>query len=371
LSLLNILHHVQFNLTELSHRLTESQKGSLPQRRKVVGINAEYRAQFLIAMKTNRFTALLLVTCLSAACSRTATPLRTSQTHNVSNPLQSSAENKQTAPADAALQKQIELIAAAAKGHVGVAALVLETGAYANLNPADHFPMQSVYKLPIGMAVVKQVDDGRLKLDQNVHVAKTDFISRAQHSPIRDQNPHGVDLSIHELLEWMLLESDGTASDVLMRLAGGPNAVAEYLRALQITDMIVLSSEKEMGQDGQIQYRNWTTPDAAVALLRSLFERRGLSEASQALLLNLMSNSKPGAKRLKGLLPAGTLVAHRTGTSGTVNDVTAATNDIGIISLPNRRHVAIAVFVSDSPSDEASRERIIAKIAKAVWDKFQ
>ena len=81
-----------------------------------------------------------------------------------------------------------------------------------------------------------------------------------------------------------------------------------------------------------------------------------------------MIESTPGPKRLKGLLPAGTIVAHKTGTSGTEKEITAATNDIGIITLPDGRHVAIAVFVSDSPADVATREAVIAKIAKAVFD---
>ncbi|MEO6052027.1 MAG: serine hydrolase, partial [Pyrinomonadaceae bacterium] len=50
--------------------------------------------------------------------------------------------------------------------------------------------------------------------------------------------------------------------------------------------------------------------------------------------------------------------------------ITAATNDIGIIWLPNGKHVAIAVFVSDSPADEKIREGVIANIAKVVWDRL-
>ena len=155
-----------------------------------------------------------------------------------------------------------------------------------------------------------------------------------------------------------------------MKLAGGPEAIQAYLTDLKITDMFVLNSEKEIGQDWQTQYRNWASPEAAVALLRALYERRGLSESSQGLLLKLMTESTPGAKRLKGLLPAGTIVAHKTGSSGTQKGITAATNDIGIITLPNGRHIAIAVFVSDSPADEATREGVIAKIARALWDRY-
>jgi beta-lactamase class A len=132
----------------------------------------------------------------------------------------------------------------------------------------------------------------------------------------------------------------------------------------------VLNTEKEIGQNWETQYRNFASPEAAVALLRSLYERRGLSDSSQHLLLKFMTESTPGAKRLKGLLPAGAVVAHKTGTSGAQKGITAATNDIGIITLPNGKHLAIAVFVSDSPADEATREGVIAEIARAVWDKF-
>jgi len=238
-----------------------------------------------------------------------------------------------------------------------------------SLNPHDHFPMQSVYKLPIAMAVMKQVDSGKIKPNQKVRVTKEDFVRRGQNSPIRDKYPKGTELTVSDLLRYAISESDGTASDVLMRVAGGAEAVQAYLDDLAIKEMIVLNAEKEIGQDWETQYRNWASPEAAVALLRALYERRGLSESSQALLIKFMIESTPGAKRLKGLLPGGTIVAHKTGTSGTQNGITAATNDIGIITLPNGRHLGIAVFVSDSAADEATREGVIARIAKAVWEK--
>lgn len=311
-------------------------------------------------------THAFLLLSVAAACSNAGT----TRTVNPPTKLTDSQVTKSPDAQIQALQNQIEQIASTSKGKVGVAAVVLETGETVSLNPRDHFPMQSVYKLPISMAVMKQVDGGKIKLEQKVRVTKSDFVRVGQHSPIRDKNPNGAEMSVSDLLQYAISESDGTASDVLMKLAGGPGAIQAYLSDLKITDMIVLNSEKELGQDSQVQYRNWASPDAAVALLRALHERRGLSESSQALVLKYMTDSTPGAKRLKGLLPAGTIVAHKTGTSGTDKGVTAATNDIGIITLPNGKHLAIAVFVSDSPADEATREGVIAKIAKAVWEKF-
>jgi beta-lactamase class A len=268
------------------------------------------------------------------------------------------------------LYKQIEQISRIAQGRVGVTATLLETKESVSFNGDQRFPMQSVYKFPIGMAVLAQVDQGKLKLDQKVRVKKSDFVSKLQHSPIRDKNPQGVELSLAELLEYMVSQSDGTACDVLLRLVGGPQVVTKYLGELGIKDIVVANTEKEIGQDKAVQYRNYATPNAAVVLLRALHQGQGLSKSSQQLLLQLMTETPTGLQRIKGLLPDGTVVAHKTGTSRTVGGVTAATNDVGLVTLPNGRHLAIAVFVSDSQADDATREQVIAKIARAAWDKW-
>src|SRR6185437_2581055 len=108
----------------------------------------------------------------------------------------------------------------------------------------------------------------------------------------------------------------------------------------------------------------------ALELLAALNASRGLSTTSHELVMKLLTESVPGAKRLKGELPAATVVAHKTGTGGTRTGITSATHDIGIITLPDGRHLAIAVFVSDSKANLPRREAVIAKIAKACWDKW-
>jgi beta-lactamase class A len=267
------------------------------------------------------------------------------------------------------LRKQIEQIASDAKGRVGVAAEVLETGESVSLNPHGQFPMQSVYKLPIGMAALAQVDNGKLNLEQKVRVEKSDFVRPGQGSPVRDRYPNGVELTLSELLRFTVSESDGTTSDVVLDLVG-VEAVTKYLNELAINEIVVANSEKEIGRDRETQYRNWASPQGAVQLLRSLHERRGLSEQSQQLLLKYMTETPTSAKRLKGLLPKTVVVAHKTGTGGSNDGVAPATNDIGLITLPDGRHLAIAVFVSDARADLATREGTIARIAKAIWDQF-
>jgi beta-lactamase class A len=266
------------------------------------------------------------------------------------------------------LRSEFEKIARAANGRVGVAVQILESGETVDLRGDEHFPMHSVYKLPIAMAVLQRVDRGDLKLDQLVKVEPADFVRKGMYSPVRDKYPNGTELTVAQLLRYTICESDGSTSDVLMKLVDGPGSVMAFLKEIRVADIHVVNSEKEIGRDWETQYRNWATPKGALALLVALHSHRGLSQESQALVLKLTSESSPGAKRLKGELPAGTAVAHKTGTGGTQNGITSATNDIGIITLPDGRHLAIAAFVSDSAADDDTRDQVIAHIAKAAWD---
>ena len=227
-----------------------------------------------------------------------------------------------------------------AGGRVGVAAAVLGGDPILEAHARDRFPMQSVYKLPIAMAVLAEVDRHKLDLDRIVHVDPREYISPAQHSPLRDRHPVGANVTLTELLRLAVSESDGTASDVLLRLAGGPGAVMNHLRAIGVTGMMVRDTEMRLGQDWKLQYANWTTPAAAVALLRALDASRGLSASSRVLLLKFMTESATSQTRIKGLLPPGTIAAHKTGSLGTRNGVSAAT-----------------------------RDRVIARLARLAWDR--
>jgi beta-lactamase class A len=269
------------------------------------------------------------------------------------------------------LESRVSTIADGSGGRTGVYAEVLETPARIALNEDERFPMQSVYKLPICMAVLDLVDRHAVSLDTPVRIPAPELAPAGIHSPLRDANPTGGTFTIAELVHAAIAESDGTASDALLRVAGGPGEATAYLRGLGVNDMEIAATEAAMSRDPMVQYTNFATPRAAVALLAALASSPKVAARSRAILLTEMTNSAPGPKRLKGLLPTGTRVAHKTGTDGTVNGMTRATNDIGLISLPGGRHLAIAVFVKDSTADEATRDGTIAGIAKAVYDAWR
>lgn len=319
-----------------------------------------------------RLTLITTVFFLSS-CVQQLPPTENSvpQSRPTSTPIATPTATAAPEKIDTALQTELAKIVEVAKGRVGVGAVLLETGQAAYLDRSGHYPMQSVYKLPIAMAVLKMVDEGKVRIDQQVSITPDDYVRQGFHSPIRNTNPQGTVMGVAEIIRYSISESDGTASDVLLDLAGGPQSVMSYLQSIGISDLIVADSEKSISKDWETQYRNWSTPEASIRLLQALHERRaGLTAPTTSFLVNTMTNTETGDRRIKRGLPEGASLAHKTGTGGTEKGITGATNDIGIITLPDGRHILLAVYVSDSPESGAVREKVMADVARAVIEKW-
>jgi beta-lactamase class A len=266
------------------------------------------------------------------------------------------------------LRQQIRVIADDAHGKVSVACSLPGSALNCDLNPNEQPPMQSVFKLPLAVTVLHQVEQGTLSLDQAVRFLPQDRILPHVYSPLQDQYPDGgVDVPLRELLRLDLARSDNVAADILLRVVGGPNVVNTYVAGLGISGLHLQDGEAVLHQEVAAQYRNWFEPVGAVQLLRRISDNSPLTSEHTNLLLGWMT-SDYRTKRLEGDLPAGTHVAHKSGTSDVDNGVAHATNDIGLITLPDGRRIAIAVFVTDSTADEATREKVIARIARAAYD---
>lgn len=265
----------------------------------------------------------------------------------------------------------IEHIAQHANGKIGVAVVGLENNDTLTFNGKDRFPTMSVYKFPLAVAILAKVDKGEYTLDQSFTLKKED-IHPDTWSPLREKYPNrSVTLRLDELLTYMITVSDNNCCDYLFRLAGGPGAVEAYIHSLGVMDMKIVATEEEMGKDPRSFSSNWSSPSAMCELLKQFRQGKILSEKSRGFLWDTMVKTSTGPGRIKGLLPAGTVVAHKTGSSGTdKRGITPATNDVGIITLPDGNHIAVAVFVSDSRDEEQACENIIARVARAVWDSY-
>jgi beta-lactamase class A len=266
------------------------------------------------------------------------------------------------------LRQQIRAIAREAQGQVSVACSLPGSALNCDLNPNTRPPMQSVFKLPLALTLLHQVEQNNFSLDQPVRFLRQDRILPHVYSPLQDQYPDaGVDVPLRELLRLSVSLSDNVAADILLRLVGGPKAVNTYIAALRVSGFHLRDSEAVLHHEVSAQYRNWFEPAGAVQLLRRISDNSPLTSEHTDLLLCWITPSVR-TKRLEGILPAGTHVAHKSGTSDVDDGVARATNDIGLVPLPDGRRIAIAVFVTDSTADEVTRERVIARIARAVYD---
>lgn len=237
----------------------------------------------------------------------------------------------------------------------------------------ERFPMQSVFKFPIALMVLSEVDKENLSLDQKVKILKDDLLPDTW-SPIREKYPNGVVLSLSEILQYTVSLSDNVGCDILLRLVGGPQSVENYFSSLGFKNIAIKINEETMQSNWDLQFQNWITPKESNAILLAFFRNAApiLSSKSYEFIWEAMKSTKTGENRLRGQLPGHTAVAHKTGWSGVhkVSGISAAVNDVGLVFLPNGDLFAISVFVTDSQEDTSVNERIISDIAKLAWDYF-
>jgi beta-lactamase class A len=277
----------------------------------------------------------------------------------------------------------------------------IESGRELFVNGAEPFPMASTFKVPIAVELLTRVQNGTVRLDSMITMKPSDLHPGSGTLTGLFNDP-GVALSVHNLLELMLLISDNSATDMVMKVAGGAPAVNARLSALGIAGIsvdrptiqliadvvgvrnlgpesswsiarfdslrgIVTPAESQAARSAFYQDRRDTsTPEGMARLLAKVARGEALDAARTAQLLDIMLRCETGAARLKGLLPPDVPVRHKTGSLGV-----GVANDVGIIELPDGAgRVVVAVFVKESTRDVAAQERAIAQVARAAYDYF-
>ncbi len=303
-------------------------------------------------------------------------------------------------PSLARLEKQLELVAKASDGVVGVSATHIGTGRTVSLRGSERFPMASAVKIPFAVQLLTLVDEGKVSLDKMVALEPKDLHPGSGTLSELFFHP-GVSLSLANYMELMLVISDNSAADVILREDGGPAPVSARMKALGLPGIRVdrniailisdWSGAKNIPPENQWNREMWdqlynavpndehmrarreqwsdprdtATPDDMTKLLVRIWKKDLLRPESADFLLGVMERCQTGKARLKGMLPAGTVVAHKTGSLGGVAD------DVGVITLPDGAgHVAISVFTKGFSKPAEGSEKAVAEIARTVYDYF-
>jgi beta-lactamase class A len=299
-----------------------------------------------------------------------------------------------------ALNRDVAALAQRAlPGVLGVGLSNLESGEHFTYQGDHRFPMQSVFKLPLGAAALAEVDAGRLSLTEVLTV--TDETLSPFFSPIAQAYPARAAYTVDEMLTAAVRDSDNTAADMLMRRIGGPGAVTAWLQAHRIMEIRVDRYEREFNMDrlGMASFRaawkapaalqaaiatvapekrhaaalayladprDTATPRSTLNFLSQLDSGQLISSASTHKLITLMMQTPRGNDRIKAGLPKDAAFAHKPGSSGADLGLTAAFNDVGIFVLKDRRSYAAAAFLSGSTASAEAQAALFAELGRIM-----
>lgn len=269
---------------------------------------------------------------------------------------------------DLSIQQSIEAIIAHSRGRIGIAAADLDGGGQVLIHGDMPFPMASTAKIAVAGTFLSEVEAGKFRLDQTLPkmMPVAERGERSVEAPLRP----GPLMAAQQLMELMITRSDNHATDGLITAVGGVAVVNSWLAKVGIVGQHLDNTIATMVRDDgrinpvtTIDSHNASTPRAMLALLAAIDRGSALSPQSRAVLLDTMTRTSTGKNRMRAGLPDGTVFAHKTGTLQSVTD------DVGIIRLPDGRHLALAIFVT-GPEGHTPHATMIAQITRALYDGY-
>lgn len=256
--------------------------------------------------------------------------------------------------------------------NIGIAVIIDGKDTVA-VNGNQEFPMLSVYKLPIALALADEYRNKNLSFGHSIAVLPGD-LHIDTYSPMTEKilassqaSTDTLRLPARELLCYMLQQSDNNASDIVLSAVGGVDVVRNYLNKMGANGIHVCHSENEMHIDNSLCYANSSTPIAMASLIDK-FDRE-FGDSLSVEIKRLMETCATGTGRLvKPLMATNAAVGHKTGTGFTLpNGRLMAINDVGYIHLPNKHNCAVAVFIENSGYNMEQTEALIAEVSRLIY----
>jgi len=268
------------------------------------------------------------------------------------------------------LQQRIETLTAKHKATVGVS--VVDPWGYpvVEIMGSTQFPLQSVFKLYQALHVLTLVQEGKLDLQQPVNVQRAALLQNTWSPMLKQYQAAEFSVTLAQLLEFAVSQSDNNACDLLFELSGGPEALQQYLRQIGVQEIQIRANERQMHSGWPVQFENWSSVGAASRVLKLFVSGQLLKAELQQQLWHWLSHTPTGQNRLRGLLPKTAIVAHKTGTSSVQAQIRAAVNDTGVVLLPDGRTLLVTVFITASRESLDQDEALMAQIGRTIWDFY-
>ena len=240
------------------------------------------------------------------------------------------------------LKKSVSIILQNAEGDYAFYFEDLTTGAYIGINENEPFMPLSLYKVPVMIAALKEIELGELSLDKKIVLTGPDIDNRSGQLWMKGV---GYETNVKELLIELIQHSDNTASLALMNHVISDQTFSESILAAGLPDPSLNDTR--------------VTPKQYANMLRSLYFsnylRRPFSELALTIMLDTDFNSQIPAG-----LPKDVKVAHKVGfyiSEGYYHDC-------GIIYVPNKPYM-LCVMSKNSTAEEA--DKIISQLSRIVY----
>ena len=271
------------------------------------------------------------------------------------------------------LRDCLDSLATSSNGVVGVA-VITPDGDTLTVNNDVRFPLMSVFKLHEAIAVAHETDRINHSFDSLLTISHPELSSDTWSPMLKDYPEGDFEISVGDLVKYMLLVSDNNASNVLFERIVSVGLTDSLIRALDMPHSFELRfTEHEMQADHTKSYQNWSSPLACAALVRAVMNDSLVSSVKQDSIRSWLGQCTSANGRMAAAvakIPDARLY-HRTG-SGYVNErgEIIAVNDVGVISLPDGRLITIAILIKDYAGDQEDADAEIAAITSAIADYF-
>lgn len=252
---------------------------------------------------------------------------------------------------------------------IGVA-VITDTGDTLSVNDSDDYPMMSMFKLHEAVAVCRTLEEKGASIDTVLAVSRDELNMQTWSPMLKEYTDEVFDISVRRLMDYLLVDSDNNASNLLFErivpVAAADSIVASLMpeRGFRMT-----YTEAQMQREHGLSYLNATSPLAYASLVKRVFTDSLISAGNQEFIREMMRRCGTGNGRIAAGLPEGVEFAHRTG-SGYVNErgEVIAVNDGGYVTLPDGRSYAIAVLVKDFAGPQEDADAAIAEVSRAVYE---
>ena len=303
-------------------------------------------------------------------------------------------------PRPEALQQEINRIAASFQGKVGIGVTQAGCDWVVGARQDEFFPQQSVSKLWVALSVMDAVDQGKVRLDQPLTLRPEDLVVFNQPMRWRLLEEGSLTLPVQTLLQNSLSLSDNLANDKLLWTVGGPDHVRGLLKerglegirfgpgerllqsaiaGLQWTpelaqarnfddarERLPLEHRQELLARYVADPMDGATPAGISKALGQLAMGDLLSPSATQVMLDIMAHSRSGPRRLKGGVPAGWKVYHKTGTGQELRGLATGYNDVAVFVAPDGTSYGVAVMIGETRQPIPARMEMMQAVSRAV-----